>query len=286
VTRRIGIDVGGSKCLGVVVDDSCVVLAETKVATPSHEGLVDLLESIVVEFGPADHVGVGLPGLVTRDGIIRSSPNLPGAFDLSVGAPLSARIGCDVSVANDATCAAIAEWRCGAARGLQTFWMVTLGTGIGGGLVANGSIVHGTQGFAGEIGHMIVEPGGRLCGCGMSGCWERYASGSALSDAAGHGGAGEVFVRLRDGDEGARTAVEEWSYWVSLGLANLANAIDPEAFVLGGGVIDNAPDFLGLVGERLEAAMYSSDHRRMPRVLAAQLGPRAGAIGAALLDRD
>jgi glucokinase len=286
VTRRIGIDVGGSKCRGVVVDDDCVVLAETLVATPSHDGLVDLLESIIVEFGPADHVGVGLPGLVTRAGVIRSSPNLPGAYDLSVGTPLSARIGCDVRVANDATCAAIAEWRCGAARGLETFWMVTLGTGIGGGLVANGSIVHGVQGFTGEIGHMIVEPAGRPCGCGMSGCWERYASGSALTDAVGTGAVGEVFTRLLNDDTAARTVVEEWSRWVALGLANLANAIDPEAFVLGGGVIDNAPAFLGIVGERLEAAMYSSERRRMPRVLAAHLGSRAGAIGAALLDRD
>lgn len=282
MTRRIGIDVGGTKCLGVVVDNATRVIDEVRVPTPNHDRLVDTLAAMVDSFGDVEHVGVGLPGLITRDGVIRSSPNLPGAFDVAVGADLRRRTGRDVQVGNDATCAALAEWKCGAAQGLKTFWMVTLGTGIGGGLVANGMLVTGAQGFAGEIGHMIVDPGGRRCGCGMSGCWERYASGSALTEDAG----ADVFARSREGDPPARTAVDEWSRWVGIGLANLANATDPEAFVIGGGVVDNATDFLDSVAGHMAAATYSADRRRLPRVLAAQLGVRAGAIGAALLGRD
>jgi glucokinase len=282
VTRRIGIDVGGTKCLGVVVDGAMQVIDEVRVPTPQHDLLVDTLAAMIDSFGDADHVGVGLPGLITRDGMIRSSPNLPGAFDLAVGADLCRRTGRAVQVGNDATCAALAEWQCGAARGLETFWMVTLGTGIGGGLVANGMLVTGSQGFAGEIGHMVVDPGGRRCGCGMSGCWERYASGSALSEVGG----ADVFARSRAGEAPARAALDEWSRWVGIGLANLANATDPEAFVIGGGIVDSATEFLKPVADHMAAATYSADHRRLPRVLAAQLGVRAGAIGAALLGRD
>ena len=282
MTRRIGIDVGGTKCLGVVIDASMRVVDEARVATPGHGELVDTLAAMIGDFGDADAVGIGLPGLITADGVIRSSPNLPGAFDLAVGDDLRARIGRAVRVGNDATCAALAEWTCGAARGLDTFWMVTLGTGIGGGLVANGGLVTGSQGFAGEIGHMTVDPGGRRCGCGMSGCWERYASGSALTEVAGV----DVFARVRTGDDAARTAMDEWSRWVGIGLANLVNAIDPEAIVIGGGVVEEASEFLGPVERHMAASTYSSDRRRLPRVIAARLGARAGAIGAALLGRD
>lgn len=282
MTRRVGIDVGGTKCLGVVIDADLRVVDEARVPTPDHDRLVDVLAAMIEAFGAADHVGVGVPGLVDRDGVIRSSPNIKGAFDLDVRGGLRERIGREVHVGNDATCAALAEWSCGAARGIDSFWMITLGTGIGGGLVVDGVLVTGSQGFAGEIGHMIVDRDGRPCGCGMSGCWERYASGSALVDAAGVG----VFDRVRAGDDDARAEVEKWSGWVGVGLANLANATDPEAFVIGGGVVDDAECFIGSVGDRMAEATYSADRRRLPRVVAAQLGSRAGAIGAALLGRD
>lgn len=286
MSRRIGIDVGGTKCLGVVIDDVLHIEAEIHVSTPSPDLLVSVLAELIDKLGPADHVGVGLPGLVTRDGVVRSSPNLPGARDLSVAQPLAHLIGKVVHVQNDANCAARAEWRCGVAVGLESFVMVTLGTGIGGGIIVNGSPMLGAQGFAGEIGHMIVAPQGRSCGCGMNGCWERYASGSALAQAAGESRGEEVFARARRGDVDAREALEDWARWVGIGLANLTNMFDPEAFVIGGGVVDNAHDFVSRVEEHLACATYAPDVRRLPRVLVAQLGPRAGAIGAALLTRD
>lgn len=286
MSRRIGIDVGGTKCLGVVLDGSGHVVAEVKVATPAHTELVSTLAQMVDELGESDHVGVGLPGLITRDGVIRSSPNLPGANELAVRLPLRDAIGREVHVANDATCAALAEWRCGSAVAFDNFCMVTLGTGIGGGLVMNGQIVVGSQGFAGEIGHMIVQPDGTPCGCGMRGCWERYASGTALASMAGLDTGEEVFALVAQGDSSARGALDTWATWVGRGLANLANVIDPEAFVIGGGVADHASEYLDRVEAAMAQSLYASHQRRVPRVCVAQLGSRAGAIGAALLRHD
>ena len=286
MTRRIGIDVGGTKCLGVVLDDLGQVVAEVKVPTPSHTELVETLASLVRELGDSEHVGVGLPGLITRDGVIRSSPNLPGAHDLAVRVPLRDAIGREVYVANDATCAALAEWRCGSAVHLEHFCMVTLGTGIGGGLVINGQLVVGAQGFAGEIGHMIVQPDGISCGCGMRGCWERYASGTALARMAGLQSGEAVFARLAEGDATVRVALDQWARWVGDGLATLANVLDQESFVIGGGLVEHAAEYLHLVEASMVASLYASSQRQLPRVRVAQLGSRAGAIGAAMLARD
>ena len=286
MSRRIGIDVGGTKCLGVVVDENAQIIHEIRVPTPSHEALVETLVDVVHDLGDAEWVGVGLPGLITRDGVIRSSPNLPGAHELAVRAPLSAVLAREVRVANDATCAALAEWRSGAATGLDHACMVTLGTGIGGGLVINGQLVLGAQGFAGEVGHMVVSPGGEVCGCGMRGCWERYASGQALARIAGVATGEEVFARLAAGDEAAGAALAQWATWVGRGLANLANVIDPEVFVIGGGVADHASLYIELVEAAMVESLYASRQRRLPSVRVASLGSRAGAIGAALLARD
>ncbi len=284
--RRIGIDVGGTKCLGVLIDDECRVIAEVRVPTPQHDRLIDTLVAMVGDLGPADHVGIGVPGLITRDGVIRSSPNLAGALNLSIQSPLREALRSEVRVANDATCAALGEWTCGAAVGLTNFVMVTLGTGIGGGIVINGSLVYGAQGFAGEIGHMVVSPQGTLCGCGKRGCWERYASGTAFAQAVGVDTGEEAFARVHQQDEAACAALREWSRWVGAGLANLVNIVDPEAFVLGGGVIDHADAFIGLVEEHMTGAVYAAAQRRVARIRVAQLGSKAGAIGAALLTRD
>ena len=125
-----------------------------------------------------------MPGLITLDGVLRSSPNVPTVTELDVAGRLGERLGRRVAVSNDATCAALAEWRTGAGRGVDDMVMVTLGTGIGGGVVAAGRLVVGANGFTGEFGHMVVDPDGPPCVCGRRGCWERYASGSGLAQLA------------------------------------------------------------------------------------------------------
>ena len=180
--RRAGIDVGGTKCHGVVIDASGVVVHDYRLPTPAgHDAIVDTLAEVAAQLAPFDSIGLGVPGLITRDGVIKASPNLVDVRDFPVGQLLSQRLGAVVHVDNDATCATVAEWRAGAARGFDDVVMVTLGTGIGGGVVANGQLVRGANGFTGEFGHMVIHPDGPWCPCGRRGCWERYASGSGLA---------------------------------------------------------------------------------------------------------
>ena len=185
--RRVGIDVGGTKAQGVALDASGAIVTTAQRATPrgprSLAVLIDTLVELAAELGigSSGTLGVGVPGLVTRAGVLRAAPNLDGVAEFDVSGELQARLGREVLVDNDATCATVAEWQSGAGRGTESMVLVTLGTGIGGGLVANGELQRGVNGFAGEFGHMVVDPNGPRCPCGRRGCWERYASGSGLA---------------------------------------------------------------------------------------------------------
>jgi glucokinase len=305
--RRVGIDVGGTKALGVVLDPDGRVVAEARRPTPrgadSLEPLLDTLVDLARELGATARLGVGVPGLVTRDGVLRAAPNLDGVRDFAVGPLLAARLGHRVDVDNDATCAAVAEWRHGAAQGEHDVLLVTLGTGIGGGIISGGVVHRGANGFAGEFGHMVVDPSGPRCPCGRRGCWERFASGSGLAmlareAATGHrlrevvrqaGGdpqavRGEhVQTAARAGDREALAVIDEFGRWVALGLVNLTNAFDPGVFVLGGGLASGADLYLDPIRRWFGRLLYQPELRPLPRVAFATWGARAGAVGAALL---
>lgn len=280
---HVGIDVGGTKCHGVLIDSDGSVLAETRHATPHANELIALLSSMFGELGGASTLGIGVPGLISHDGIVHASPNLVGARNVPVGPSLRESLGISVHVENDATVAAYAEWQVGAARGADNAVMVTLGTGIGGGVVMGGVLQRGAHGFAGEIGHMIVERGGLECPCGLRGCWERYASGSALRMLSGGMSGEEVFAAFRAGDHRAAQVVDNYAEWIAVGLASLTNICDPNIIVLGGGVIQSLSGAIDIVVRHFGNSLYSSDARPLPEVCVAQLGERAGAIGAALL---
>ena len=280
---RVGIDVGGTKCHGVLVDTHGIVLREVRYPTPGVAELIDLLQSMFYELDGELTLGVGVPGLVTPTGVVMASPHLPGAHDFQVGPELRRRLGIDVHVENDATMAAFAEWKVGAARGAHNALMVTLGTGIGGGIVMGGELQRGANGFAGEIGHVVVQRNGLACQCGGHGCWERYASGSALQNLSGGRTGEEVFAAYRAGDSDAESVVEEFAQWVALGLAGLANICDPEIIVIGGGVIESFSEVLPRVEQHFINFLYSSEWRTPPRITGAVLGPSAGAIGSALI---
>ena len=278
-----GIDVGGTKCLGVVIDDRGQIVREVRKPTPTADQLVATLASIVHELGEHSSVGLGVPGLISRDGVIRSSPNMITAVEFPIRELLANALGETVRCDNDATCAALAEWQRGAGVGSRDMWMVTLGTGIGGGLVSGGVLQHGAHGHAGEVGHMVVQANGDECPCGQRGCWERYASGAGLSRLAG-GVLGEAVIgRARSGDVDALRVLDEFGTWVALGLANIANVSDPDTIVVGGGVMENADILLPRIQERFATMLYAPSHRAHPVLKSAQLGERAGAIGAALL---
>jgi glucokinase len=244
-----------------------------------------------------------VPGLVTREGVLRAAPNLDGVADFDVAGLLGARLGRPVRVENDATCAALAEWMHGVGRGTTDLVLVTLGTGIGGGLVVGGRLQRGAHGFAGEFGHMVVDPNGPLCPCGRRGCWERYASGSGLARLARDaviarrvdrvlelaGGDPEavrgemVQQAARDGDRDALAVIDEFGRWVALGLVNLTNALDPEMLVLGDGLAAGADLYLDPIRRWFRELLYQPDLRPLPRVAFASSYEQAGAIGAALV---
>jgi glucokinase len=305
----VGVDLGGTKCLAVALAGNRIV-AERRVPTPfGEEAVLDLIAALAIDVAgerPLAVVGVGAPGLVDRDGVLRFAPNLPGVADLPVGAELELRLGVPVRVDNDATCAAWAERLMGAATGLDDVVLVTLGTGIGGGVIAGGRLARGANGFAGEVGHMIVDRDGPPCPCGQRGCWERFASGSGLARLArlavteGRAAAvlalaggdpdailGEhVTAAAAAGDADARAVVAELGWWVGLGLANLTNVLDPEAFVVGGGLIAMGDLLLEPVRTSFAALLQGRAWRPVIPVVPAALGPRAGAIGAGCLGAE
>jgi glucokinase len=252
--------------------------------------------------GDFDTLGVGAAGLVTPEGRVRAAPNLPGVREFRLADLLGERLGRTVAVDNDATCALLAEWRLGAARGVDEVVLVTLGTGIGGALVVGGALQHGANGFAGEPGHMVVDPNGPPCVCGRRGCWERYASGSGLgrlareaaiagrlNDVVALAGGdaedvrGEHLIRAAsEGDAGAIIVLDAFAWWVALGLVNLVNLLDPALIVVGGGLVE-AAGLMAPVERHFVALLYAPDSRPHPAIVAATLGERAGATGAALL---
>ncbi len=311
--RTVGVDIGGTKVLGVVLDADAPEqgpVAEARRPTPrGAEALVATIAAVVADVldqaGPAGvaAVGVGLPGLIDREGVLRFGPNLPGIVDLDLEHELSARVDLPVLVDNDANCAAWAEHRLGAAVGRDHVLLVTLGTGIGAGLITDGRPFTGAHGMAGEPGHMIVDPGGPRCPCGRRGCWERYASGSGLGflarEAALAGRADQVVARAggdaeavrgehvtaaaREGDPGARAVMDSFGWWVAVGLANLVNILDPEIIVLGGGLVTEADLFLASTHAAFAELVLAGPHRPEVPIVAARTGERAGALGAALL---
>jgi glucokinase len=327
----LGIDVGGTKILGLAVDGSGDVLAEAKAPTPRllpppstggagadtvietialvAERLLDALDAgqATTNAASVSAVGVGVAGMVDASGTLRFSPNLPGGEGLDVRGRLSTRLaGRRVVVDNDATCAMIGEWVYGAAAGATDAVVVTLGTGIGGGLVVNNRVARGALGYAGEIGHMVVDPSGPNCPCGKRGCWERFASGTGLGrlarEAAHAGRLDEVLrraggdpeaVRAEDvtaaaaaGDAGARAVLEELGWWLALGLANLANILDPSVFVLGGGLVDAVDLVIEPVRSAFDDLVEGRRGRPEVMICLASLGERAGAVGAGVLARS
>jgi len=307
--RTVGIDLGGTKLLALAMDDG-LVTGEHRLGSPEGaeaviDGFVSVVDALQAD-GQVDAVGVGAAGLVDRDGVLHMAPNLPGLRDLPIKALLQERLQLPVQVDNDATCAAWGERELGAAKGSDDVVIVTLGTGIGGGFVFDGHLYRGANGFAAEVGHVKVDPDGPPCPCGGRGCWERYASGSALGRfgrEAGEGGRAARIVELaggdfhdvrgehvvaaaREGDRDAAELMDRFAWWVAQGLANLADAFDPDTIVVGGGLLVAADLFLDKARQLFPEVVLAGDARPAVTIVPAVLGEKAGAIGAALVARD
>lgn len=309
----IGIDVGGTNLVAGLTDEEGRLLA--KVGCPvdrswtseeiCHQAVV-LARQAVQEggaaFGEIRAVGVGLPGLVdNHSGMVVDTPNI-NLSDTPFRALFQQEWEVPVFLGNDANCAAIGEYWAGAAKGCDPAVVITLGTGIGGGLVAGGKLVTGFAGGGMEVGHICIHPEDRLCGCGHRGCWEQYGSATALIrltrekmeqdkqsllwDCAGgtlDGVTGRTpFQAAAQGDDTAKQVLEQYRRDLALGIVNLINILQPEVLCLGGGV-SNAPDELLLEPLRELVDQGRFDRTCPLRLERAALGNDAGVVGAAML---
>lgn len=311
--RYIGVDVGGTKTLSVLVElpphgGRPNVLDRELLPSHAHsdEAMNMIVQSVTALMErdatvPAA-IGVGLAGFVDRRGIVRRAPNTPGLVGVDVAGELGLRFDLPTLVDNDANCAAVAAHRI-VTGGCESLVAVTLGTGIGGGVILDGKLLRGANGFAGEPGHMVIDPDGPLCPCGQRGCWETFASGTGLARlaraAAADGRApnvlaaaggsldairGEHVTDLLDGrDPGALEVFGTFAGYVALGVANLVMLLDPEAVVIGGGVSTHGDLLEQLVGAELDSRFASAVRDRNVRIMVTPAGPETGAIGAAIL---
>jgi len=314
----IGIDIGGTKVAGGLVDVDGTITHRARRDTPHRSKSPSVVEDTIVDVvaelmelvgsGTVAAVGIGAAGFVAADrATVVFAPHLSWRHE-PLQEALQKRITMPIFVDNDANAAAWAEWKFGAAQGETHLMMITLGTGIGGGILINGEVQRGRFGIAGEFGHMQVVPGGHRCECGNRGCWEQYASGNALVREArslfsanspiardlfdrAEGISGNLTGPLitqaaRDGDPTARELLAEIGNWLGLGIANLAAAFDPGTFVIGGGMSAAGDLLLASARETFKRQLTGRGYRPEARIVAADLGNDAGLIGAADLARS
>ncbi len=308
----IGVDIGGTSVRAGVVDRYGTVLDTARAPTPTSEGaLEDAIVSAVGVLATRHRVtGVGLAvaGFVTTDRrSVMFAPHLAWR-NAAVADRISVRLDLPVVLEHDANAAVLAEHRFGAARGSRVALLVAIGTGIGGGLLLDGTLFRGAFGVAPELGHLSLVPSGRPCPCGKSGCWERYCSGTALATTAvellaRHPGRSTVLRRevavdkrsvtgrkvaaaARDGDPLAQRAMAELATWLGEGLALVADVYDPEIVVIAGGVSESAPLFLDDARDHYKRTITGAGYRPLARIRTAQLGDDAALVGAAALAAD
>ena len=294
----IGVDLGGTNLRAAVVSSAGEVLAKVAGRTQLSEGrdaviadIVRAIEAIAVEH-PGEElagVGIGIPGFIEIErGYVAGSSNLPFFDNFPVRDAIEQRLGTRVILENDANAAALGEYWMGAGRGEKNLILLTLGTGIGGGIIADGRVLHGQVGMAGEFGHMTVYPNGNPCGCGNYGCLERHASASFISGMARTMNIGEnltaeqVFRKAEAGDERARMIFVSMGRALGIALGNLINAFNYPLYLLSGGPLPAwelfAPSMMAEIERRSFA--YRNVKTRIEKAI---LGNEAGLFGAAYL---
>ncbi len=311
----VGIDLGGTNIVSAVVNDKYEIVATSKTATNSPRSYREIFDDIIritldaiekagLTADDIDSVGLGTPGTVNGDGIIEFANNL-GFNNVPARQILIDGLGIhNVYVENDANCAALGEAYAGVGHGAKNFVAVTLGTGVGSGIIADGKIVNGVNFAGGECGHMVIVLDGEQCTCGRKGCWEAYASATALinqtkkameenPDSVMHELArqeGKVsgktsFDAMRRGDIAGIHVVERYIKYVSCGLINIVNALQPEIICVGGGICNEGDTLIKPLRRYVQAERYSIHSKIQTKIVKAELGNDAGVIGAAILGK-
>lgn len=316
--KYVGVDIGGTNLKAGLVDENGVLLATQKMKVASiadDDGLAWTVASLVQELAHTVNlsvsdvasVGVGVPGTVEiRSGSINYTCNLP-LRNVPLRKLFHRYLSIPLYIENDANCAALAEFLVGAGRDSKRFVTITLGTGVGAGIVHNGKIYHGANGMAGEVGHMVIQRGGLPCPCGRHGCWEQYASATALkrmtaaalaahphsilaqvvAENDGRVSGQSAFIAARRGDPVGQQVCDEYVDYLSCGVVNVVNIFQPDTLAIGGGVSNEAEEQLLLpVQQRVARESIPCGRDRRTRIVKAELGNRAGLIGAALLGKN
>lgn len=307
----LGIDLGGTHTAAGIVDEAGNLLVKGQVPTDKRspetvcDGIAGLAKTLPAQAGihwkEIERAGVGSPGIVCG-GMVVYANNL-GFDDTPLAAMLEERLGLAVGLQNDGNAAAYGELAAGAGKGFSSLVALTIGTGIGGGIVVDGKILSGFNGGAGELGHIVIAAGGRTCTCGKAGCLEAYCSATSLKAITREtmaaekdslmwelcgGDAGKVsaktpFDAMRRGDSAGKRIVEEFLFHLSLGVSNAVNLIQPEVFCIGGGVSKEGDAIILPLRELVREQTYMKREEQRPRICTAQLGNDAGIIGAALM---
>lgn len=314
----IGVDIGGTNLkAGLVNEVGTLLVAEkmkvaeltdpAKMAWTLYTLVQKLCESAGVPLEKVASVGVGVPGTVEiHYGTIQYTCNLPWR-NVPLRKLFHQLCPLPLYIENDANCAALAEYFVGAGRGTKRFITITLGTGVGGGIVHNGKISHGSNGMAGEVGHMVIQRNGEACPCGRKGCWERYASANALKrmtrqameenpdsilyqviqENDGHVSGQSAFIAARQGCPVGQQVCDQYVEYLATGIINLVNIYQPDALAIGGGVSNEEDSQLLLPVRRLvEQESIPCAPQKRTRIVKAELGTQAGLIGAALLGKN
>ena len=313
MSYTIGIDLGGTTMTAGLVNENYEIVGKitwaTRLPRPAEDlekAMADLCREVAkqnsVDFSEVRYVGIGTPGSVNfTTGFVGYNTNF-NYYDWNLGTDLEALLGCKVYVENDANAAAFGEYIAGGAKGYKDAVVITLGTGIGSGIILDGKILRGFNFAAGEMGHTVIVKDGRKCNCGRHGCWERYASARALSEDTkaamrehrdtimwdlvkdiDHVNAKTSFDAMEKGDALAKQVVENWMEYVGCGIANVVNTFEPEVICIGGGVSNQGETLLGPVRAYVEKETHDITTGRVPEIRACVLRNDAGVIGAAAL---
>ena len=308
----IGVDIGGTKVSAGVVDLDGNIISSDRRSTPVSGGveliatITDLIKSLQERHEIAG-IGISIAALISADqGTIVGAPNIANLSKLNFVEELKKSFNLPVVAENDANSAMWAEYKFGNAKNLNPVMLFIIGTGMGGGLVIDGKLFKGANGIGAEFGHMIVQPNGIKCGCGANGCIEQYASGSALmryakeemkadpikakellkySDASGDISGATLTTAAKQGNEIALSAFNKQADWLGSACASYTLLLDPQAIVIGGGVVEAGELFLNPVRIAMEKYMPFAGTHSLPKIVAAKYGNDAGLIGAADLVR-
>ena len=315
---RIGVDLGGTNIAAAIVSEDYKIIKKMSVPTGRERDASFIMDDMAqlcrdvcremgIELNDIEAIGIASPGVANHtDGVVEYSCNL-GFRKFPICKELSKRLGVEnIHVENDANAAAWGEAVAGAAKGTRNSVMITLGTGVGGGVIIDGKVFSGFNYAGAELGHVVIEKGGRQCGCGRRGCWEAYSSATALIKmtneklceceksgretvmtdiVAKHGKVSgrTAFDGMRAGDPAAKEVVDSYVSYLACGLVNMINIFQPEVLSIGGGISGEGKPLIDLMSDIIEKEQYGADFVAHTKVSIAELGNDAGIIGAAFL---